>query len=157
MPAEQDRLPHLTGGLRGVGGRTRQRPEDFVVEEIPLYPFSGGGEHTCLLVEKTGISTVEAVRRMARALGRREKDFGYAGHKDARAVTRQWFTVSRLAESDAWQLSAAGLRPCDVTRHGNRLKAGHLAGNRFEIVVRGVAGGAAAAARAVLDVLAARG
>ncbi len=156
MDQNPDR-PCLTAELPGTGGRIRERIEDFVVEEVPLYEASGGGEHAYLFVEKTGISTIEAVRRMARALGVREHDFGFAGHKDARAVTRQWFSVPRLAEKEAWRLEAPGLKLLDVARHGNRLKTGHLAGNRFEIVVRGVGENAVEKARAVLDVLARRG
>jgi tRNA pseudouridine13 synthase len=154
---EDSPLPFLTAALGGVGGRTRERPEDFVVEELPLYEFSGSGEHTLVLIEKTGISSIEAVRRMARALGRREKDFGFAGHKDARAVTRQWFSIPRLPETEAWTLEAPGLKLLDVTRHGNRLKPGHLAGNRFEIVLRGVGEGAEERAGRILEVLARRG
>ncbi len=94
---------------------------------------------------------------MARALGVREKDFGFAGHKDARAVTRQWFSVPRLATKDAWRLQVPGLKLLEAARHGNRLKVGHLAGNRFEIVLRGVAENAVEKARAIFDVLARRG
>jgi len=150
-------LPFLTPGLPGVGGRMRERVEDFVVEEVPRYPFSGGGEHTCLFVEKTGLSTIEAVRRLARALGRREKDFGFAGHKDARAVTRQWLTVPRLPEVEAWQLQIPGIRLLEVNRHRNRLKTGHLAGNRFEIVLRGVLENAEETAARVFNLLERRG
>jgi tRNA pseudouridine13 synthase len=157
MRSADESLPFLTAAVPGTGGRMRERAEDFVVEEVPLYPFSGGGEHTCLLVEKTGIPTSEAVRRMARELGCRENDFGFAGHKDARAVTRQWFTIARLSDVDAWGLQVPGLKLLEVTRHRNRLKIGHLAGNRFEIVLRGTAKGAEDSARKVLSILARRG
>ncbi len=138
MTQASENLPFLTPLLPGIGGRMRARLEDFVVEEVPLYPFSGGGEHACLFIEKIGLSTIEAIRRLARALGRREKDFGFAGHKDARAVTRQWVTVPKLTEVDAWQIEVPGVKLLDVNRHRNRLKTGHLSGNRFEIVLRGV-------------------
>ncbi len=157
MTSANESLPCVTPTVPGTGGRIRECLEDFVVEEIPLYPFSGSGEHTCLLVEKVGIPTTEAVRRMARELNRREKDFGFAGHKDSRAVTRQWFTISRLGDVDAWQLQAPDLKVLDVTRHRNRLKTGHLAGNRFEIVLRGTTAGAEAHARKVFNLLERRG
>jgi tRNA pseudouridine13 synthase len=32
--------------------RFKQTPRDFVVEEIPLYEFSGEGEHLVLFVRK---------------------------------------------------------------------------------------------------------
>ena len=47
----------------------RATPETFVVEEIPAYLPAGEGEHTYLWIEKRGLTTPEAVRRLARALG----------------------------------------------------------------------------------------
>ena len=83
---------YLTGSVPGTGGRLRARPEDFRVEEIPLAPPSGDGEHLHLWVEKRGVSTMEALRALCRALGASEAEAGYAGLKDANAVTRQWFS-----------------------------------------------------------------
>lgn len=149
--------PCLTAELPGVGGRFREKLEDFVVEELPAYRPAGGGEHTWLFVEKTGIATLEAVRRMARALGVREGDLGFAGHKDARGISRQWFSAARVDLKRAWALSAPGLKVLEVARHSNRLKIGHLAGNRFEVRLRGVGEGAEERARKILDILARRG
>ena len=70
------RLPYLTADLPGVGGRLRERLEDFIVEELPLYRPSGRGEHTYLFVEIAGISSAEAVRRVAGVLGLPERSFG---------------------------------------------------------------------------------
>jgi len=150
-------LPYLTAELPGAGGRLREKLEDFVVEEVPAYRPAGGGEHTWLFVEKTGISTLEAVRRMAQALGARQGDFGFAGHKDARGVTRQWFSIPRLETQRGWRLAAPGVRVLEVTRHGNRLKVGHLAGNRFEITLRGVVEDAESRARKIMNALARKG
>ena len=150
-------LPLLTADLPGTGGAMRERLEDFVVEEIPAYSPSGGGEHTWLFVEKTGISTIEAVRRLSRALDAREGDFGYAGHKDARGITRQWLSVRKVEPKRAWTTSVSGIRVLDASRHGNALKTGHLAGNRFEITIRGVGEDAEARARKILGILGRRG
>ena len=38
-------LPYLTPDLPGVGGSIKDRPEDFFVQELPLYEPSGEGEH----------------------------------------------------------------------------------------------------------------
>ena len=64
-------------------------PEDFVVEEIPLYAASGQGDHVYVTLEKRGVGTPEAVRQIAAALGVRVEDIGVAGRKDRHAVTRQ--------------------------------------------------------------------
>ena len=52
----------------GIGGVIKARPEDFFVEEIPLYTASGSGTHVYALIEKKGIGTREALDRVARAL-----------------------------------------------------------------------------------------
>ena len=131
-------LPYLTSDFAGIGGSIKNRVEDFFVQEIPLYEPSGEGEHWYIEVQKVGITTFEAMHRLAKALHVREKDIGYAGLKDARAVTRQMFSVANVTE-DA--ITAAFLPDMVVqmaTRHRNKLRPGHLAGNRFAIKVRDV-------------------
>jgi tRNA pseudouridine13 synthase len=114
----------------------KARPEDFVVEEVPLYPADGAGTHTYFLVEKTGIPTPAAVAAIAAALGVRRYDIGYAGMKDARAVTRQWMSVEHIAPEQVSRLELPHIRVVEVTRHGNKLRLGHLRGNRFQIRIR---------------------
>src|SRR5512139_1809460 len=91
-----DELPYLTGEVPGIGGRIKARPEDFVVEEVPLYQPSGEGTHVYFRIEKTGLSTMRAVHDIARALGRQVRDIGYAGLKDADAVTTQTLSVEHV-------------------------------------------------------------
>ncbi len=92
-------IPYITAHLPGTGGTIKSQVEDFQVEEIPLYPFAGVGEHAYLLIEKRGTSTYNAISILAKAIGRRSVDFGYAGLKDAQAVTRQWISIEREPES----------------------------------------------------------
>lgn len=145
----------------GVGGRLRVRPEDFCVEEIPRARPSGDGEHLYLWVEKRGVPTMEALRVLCRALNLTEEAAGCAGLKDARAVTRQWFSFQTRARdvSDALLRAEEGgrLRVLEATRGRTRLRRGALAGNRFDILVRDVVPDAERRARAILDCLAARG
>jgi len=117
--------------------RVKAQPEDFVVEELPLYPPVGTGSHTWFWIEKRGLNTHDAARRLALALGKRAQDAGWAGLKDAQAVTRQWLSFEHVTEA---QVAALDLGPqlqvLSVTRHGNKLKMGHLRGNRFVIRLR---------------------
>ena len=39
-------------GDQGVGGRFRTRPDEFLVEELPLFETSGSGEHLYLRIVK---------------------------------------------------------------------------------------------------------
>ena len=82
---------------------------------------------------------------------------GLAGLKDAQAVTRQWMSLEHVDADLAARLHLPGIKILQVARHRNKLKIGHLAGNRFEIRIRGCRAGAKAAAEAVLAVLAQRG
>ncbi len=148
---------YLTTDLPGIGGRVRESLEDFVVEEIPLYEPAGAGEHCYLLVQKVGISTQEAIWRLARALRLRPQWFGYAGMKDAKAVARQTFSVAGLDPGEVEGLEVPGVTVLSARRHRNKLRLGHLRGNRFIVRVRGVAAGAAEAAAAVLARLTERG
>jgi tRNA pseudouridine13 synthase len=150
-------LPLLTAELPGTGGTLKDRPEDFVVDEIPLYPALGVGDHAYARIEKTGISTREAIRRLARHLSISESAVGCAGLKDARAVTRQTLSFEHVPPARLEGLVLPGLRVLSVKRHRNKLRLGHLAGNRFEVRVRGADPDAAARTGAILRVLLARG
>lgn len=127
----------LTAGLPGTGGRTRASPQDFEVEEIPAYLPSGEGEHLFLWVEKVGLDTPEAARHLASALGLRADEVSWAGLKDRVAVTRQWLSVPARAETALASVAARpDLRVLSQARHGNKLRVGHLRGNRFRIRIR---------------------
>jgi tRNA pseudouridine13 synthase len=129
-----------SGGVEpGVAApRIRAEPEDFVVEELPLYPAAGEGGHTFLFVEKRLRTTEEVARTLARQAGVAARDVGYAGRKDRVAVTRQWFSVPLLDPETARGLSIAGARVLEAARHPHKLRTGHLRANRFEILLREV-------------------
>lgn len=116
------------------GGRIGPLPEHFVVEEVPAYPLSGDGEHVFLWVEKTNLTTIDVAGRIARAAGQRERDIGYAGMKDKVAITRQWFSLCTKEEPTGFDLGP-GARILQATRHKNKLRTGHLIGNRFSITL----------------------
>jgi tRNA pseudouridine13 synthase len=128
-------------------GRIKVQPEDFVVEEIPAYAPSGTGEHVFVRFTKTDLTTLDAMRTLARALGCDPREAGFAGMKDRRAVTTQTVSLHvprgiQAAElaARARALTAEGIVVHDAVPHGHKMKAGHLAGNRFTIVVRHVPG-----------------
>jgi tRNA pseudouridine13 synthase len=130
--------PLLTADLPGVGGRIKAQPEDFEVEEVPAYAPSGQGDFLYLWVEKRGVGAEYFVRQVARRLGVSPEEVGTAGLKDRHAVTRQMVSVPSRAESRLPQLDGDGIRLLSESRHTNKLKPGHLHGNRFRVLVRGV-------------------
>src|SRR4051812_49163300 len=92
-------LPYLTKDIPGIGGSLKNRPEDFFVQEMPLYEPSGEGEHVYTEFQKIGMTTFDAIDRIARALNVHPRDIGYAGMKDARAITRQIFSIPGTSEA----------------------------------------------------------
>jgi tRNA pseudouridine13 synthase len=146
-------VPLLTADLPGTGGRIKCRPEDFEVEEIPAYQPSGAGEFLYLWVEKRGLGAEFFLRQIARRLDISAQEVGTAGLKDRHAVTRQMVSVPARAEPRLPQLDGDGIRVLGLSRHTNKLKPGHLRGNRFRVVVRGVDPDSAARLPPLLDSL----
>ena len=137
IPPAAEPTPPASVRLRG---RTKIEPDDFVVEELPAYLPTGEGEHLYLWVEKRDVSADYLTGQLSRALGISRDAIGMAGQKDRRAVTRQWISIpaeaeSRLSALD--DLAAQGLvRVLSSSRHRNKLRTGHLTGNRFDVRVR---------------------
>jgi tRNA pseudouridine13 synthase len=146
-----------TPGLPGTGGTFVPSVEDFLVEELPLYEPAGEGEHLYIRFEKRGLATRDVLRRVQSTFGVAETDVGYAGLKDKHATTVQTISVRGVAEPDAARLDGDGVRVLWARRHRNKLRVGHLAGNRFELVVRGAPHDALQRATAILSLLAAGG
>lgn len=122
-------------------GTFKTSPADFVVDELPAYEPSGEGSHLYLHLRKTNRTTDQVVADVARALGVERREVGVAGMKDKVGITTQWISVpANKPEVDdrARAMSIEGVELLEAKRHGNKLKTGHLHGNRFEIVVRGI-------------------
>src|SRR6267143_764465 len=62
-------LPFLTSTLPGIGGQMRTLPEDFQVEERPLYLPCGEGDHLYVSIRKRLLSTPDLVLRRSSVLG----------------------------------------------------------------------------------------
>jgi tRNA pseudouridine13 synthase len=149
--------PHRTAEEAPIPFSFKQSPEDFVVEERAASPPDGAGDHLWLWVEKRGVATIDAALALTRALGREPRDAGFAGRKDVRAVTRQWISIEHADPDRARGLELPGVRVLAVERSNRKLRVGQLAGNRFELILRGVAPEDQARVRRVLDVLVSRG
>ncbi len=150
-------LPYLTHELPGIGGQLKSVPQDFYVEEIPLYPPSGEGQHLYITLEKTNLTTLKVINMLARALNVHRKSVGYAGLKDAHAVTRQTLSVDGASEAAAQALDIPGVKILGISRHRNKLRPGHSLGNKFVIRVRGVDESALPAASAIIAELQSKG
>ena len=149
-------LPYLTD-FPGIGGTIKNRAEDFFVQEIPLYEPAGTGEHVYAEIQKVNLTTFEVVNRIAHALRVPSRDIGFAGLKDARAVTRQVISIVGTTEQAVMDLKVPNVTINWAVRHENKLRLGHLAGNRFAIKVRDVNPTDVVKLRPVLDEIRRRG
>lgn len=129
-------VPLLTADLPGIGGRIKVEPEDFEVDEIPSYEPSGSGDHVYLWVEKRDVGPEFFARTIAQRIGTHAGNVGTAGLKDRRAVTRQWVSIPAEFHDRVKQIDGDGFRVLNVSRHNNKLKPGHLRGNRFRVLIR---------------------
>ena len=115
-------------------------PRDFTVEEIPLYDFTGEGEHLVLKVRKKEMTTWEMLDAISNHVGIRRRDMGYAGLKDKHAMTIQYISLPAKFEEKIGAFSHDKIKILDSTRHNNKIRVGHLKGNRFEIRLKKVLG-----------------
>jgi tRNA pseudouridine13 synthase len=119
-----------------VRGVIKERPEDFLVDELPLIEPSGQGEHLHMGIQKSGLTHDEMVRVLARHCGVREGAIGHAGMKDRQAVTRQTVSVHLPGLPDPPVLEHPSMQVLWTRRHDGKLRPGQLRGNRFSIRVR---------------------
>ncbi len=155
-------VPRLAHPLRGIGGHLKERPEDFEVVEIPLYQATGEGEHVYLTVRRSGWTTPDVQAELMRIFDLEKESVGFAGMKDRHALTTQTFSLALGDDVSVEEVRrrVEGESPFHVVkvdRHGNKLKLGHLLGNRFRIRVRGAVSDSLERVRPILDVVRRRG
>ncbi len=159
--SQTTQLSFISQDIPGTGGVIKQRPEDFLVAERPAYEPCGTGEHVYLFVEKRNRATLDVTRRLAKLFHISPRDVGYAGLKDKYAVTQQWFSVLQhdddLVARAVERMAFTPFRLLWHARHENKLRRGHLTGNRFVIRIRNYEPGAPDRARQTVRTLATRG
>lgn len=135
-------LPYLTADLPGIGGQLRAEPDHFVVEEVGLYEATGDGQHLYINLTKVGLTTKEVQAHLETLFGLERGSVGFAGMKDKVAKTTQTFSLSvghhpaAFADEAAKRIEAElPVKVNWVNFHRNKLRIGHLLGNRFEITV----------------------
>ncbi len=132
-------LPYITD-LPGIGGKIRQQSSHFVVEEIPVYQPQGVGNHLYVNITKENLTTREVQLRLADLFQTKPEEVGKAGLKDKYAITTQTFSVlfNDHASPDEIIPIIEDNIPIKVNwakYHNNKLRAGHLIGNKFTILI----------------------
>lgn len=135
---------YLTADIAPIPCRLRVELEDFRVEELEAKAFAAKSPsrtarapaHTWVLIEKRGISTDEAARRLSRALRIPSAKMAFAGRKDAAGVTTQWLSMPGLDPRLLESLELEGLHILRWKQAARGIHLGQLAGNRFRILLR---------------------
>lgn len=136
-----ENLPYAHGTPVGLA-TLRAVPEDFQVAEVAGFVPSGEGEHLFLHIRKRNQNTVWVASQIARVAGLREDAVSFAGLKDRRAVTTQWYSV-HVPNRQMPDLSALWNEDIELIEHtwnARKLKRGAHQGNRFVITLRDVEG-----------------
>lgn len=126
--------PWQTASLPGIGGHILCDPTHFIVDEIPAYLPLGEGNHVFVHVKKRGLTTPAMVLEMAKAAGIEPNEIGVAGRKDRHATTTQWISLP----CDPVDPGNPDIEILEAVRHTNKLRMGHLKGNRFCVRLSGV-------------------
>lgn len=133
-------LPYLTDEIEGIEGVIRATPEDFVVEEIDLYEPSGIGTHLYVNITKRDQTTREVQLQLAKLFKIRPQNVGTAGLKDKNSLATQTVSV-QLSQGMSKQEAVERIQSrMDLTVnwaefHSNKLRAGHLIGNKFSVTI----------------------
>ena len=140
-------------GTPGVGGRIRQTPEDFIVEEILTDGTTakvdlseieepgglrGWGRHLLCIMVKRNRDTMITVRRIAEKLGINWRMIHIAGIKDTRALTAQFITIStvKLELLPKLRIDGTIIRPLRFLNEA--ISQRNLFGNHFHVTIRSI-------------------
>ena len=141
LPEINLKLPYITEGLPGIGGKIRQKTSHFIVEEIPLYEASENGIHLYLNITKENMNTRDVQLKLADLFERNPAEIGKAGLKDKNAITTQTFSVVfDGTQPDPDEIISIVENEIRVKvnwakYHTNKIRAGHLLGNNFKITI----------------------
>jgi tRNA pseudouridine13 synthase len=139
MPEYSLELPYAHG-LDRARVEFKKQPADFLVEEDLGFELTGEGEHLWVWVEKTGLNTADVARQLAKLVGIKPENIGYAGLKDRVGVTRQWFSIPTEVDLQTDALAdIKGLKLLSQKRNARKLRRGSHRSNHFKITLRNVA------------------
>ena len=115
--------------------KLRQKPDDFIVEEIPSMEWKESGKYAVYKVSKVGMTTFAAEKVLSAHCDVPFKRIGFCGLKDTHARTSQYFSV------ETSQPELGNFKEQHVTSEligflDEQLRTGDLKGNKFVIVVR---------------------
>lgn len=118
---------------KGFRGSIKEDIGDFIVEEIPdpAIMRTDSGKYRYIAVRLTNWDTNKFLIRLARELHISKKRISYAGTKDKRGITVQYFCVNSEFNPD--DVSITDVEVLEFFRSDHFLKLGELVGNVFTV------------------------
>lgn len=123
----------------GIKGKIKNYPEDFIVEEVPVYPLPSNGKYVIAEVISRNWETNRLIEKLASCLHISSNLIGYAGIKDRRAITSQLMSFPVEIE-DLKKVSLPDVKINILYKSSKAIHRGKLIGNHFHIVIRNVEG-----------------
>jgi len=114
--------------------KTKQIPEDFVVEEVPLFNFKKKGKFSVYKLTKKNMDLISSRKIIAKKFKISPRFVYHAGIKDKIAVTTQYVAIKNQGKKGNFNLPNISLD--HVGFHDKPFKSGELKGNKFVITIR---------------------
>jgi len=129
---------------KGIGGRIKDIPSDFVVEEImdkmsdykDLY--KNNKIYSIISVEKLDWDTHTIVREIARRLRISKKRIGFSGTKDKNALSTQTMSVEGVTKDEIENVRIKDVNIKFIGYSNSPIRLGDHIENQFKIIVRDV-------------------
>ncbi len=115
--------------------KLRSRDEDFVVEEIVSMPRAEHGRYSLYRMTKRKLTTIEALKILAKKKRVALSEISYAGLKDKHGIAVQHLTAPRRYDLS---IEERNFKVEFLYHTGERLRLGMHLGNRFTITLRKV-------------------
>jgi len=124
---------------KGIGGKLRTTPEDFIVKEIYLYPKrKETGNYNLAEISCKNWETHTLVRELAKRLHISRKRIGFAGTKDKRALSTQLMSFYDVSMEELSNIKIKHVSLNNIYSSDKPIKIGDLYGNTFEIIIRNI-------------------
>ncbi len=119
----------------GIGGKLKKEVEDFYVEEIPVeIERSENGKNLFLKIRLRNWETNRFVKILSKHLGISRNRIRFAGTKDKRSVSVQYFCIYNYSNHVEHRIKDAEL--LEEFRSDSCIELGDLLGNRFVLTLR---------------------
>jgi len=124
---------------KGVGGKLRFFPDDFIVKEVSNYPSKNkNGKFTIADVTSINWETNLLIREISNYLHISRQRIGFAGTKDKRAKTSQLMSFYKVPVEKLSEVNIKDVEIKNIYSSNKPVNIGNLIGNKFEIIVRNI-------------------